>query len=85
MTLPLYAQTVDGITIGVTPTSNAPPGDIPDLLASANLAIEGQIALTWTAPQGNVGGVPLSNQAVAAYVIHYATFSVASLAGNTTS
>src|SRR5262245_25026170 len=81
--LPLYANAPDSIFIGVIPTSTAPPGDITDLVASANPVIEGQIALTWTAPQGNAGGVPINNQAVAAYVIHYATFSVVDLAGDT--
>src|SRR5690349_9672368 len=75
----------DTITIGVTPVSNAPPAAIADLLASANPVVQGQVSLTWTAPQGNAGGVPINNQAVAAYSLHYATFSVASLSGDTTS
>jgi len=80
-----YAANSDSIVIGVFPVSNKPPGDITDLVASANLAVEGQISLSWTAPQGNAGGQPIPNQTVAGYVIHYATFSVDSLAGNTTS
>ena len=81
----LYAQTTDTFLVGVTPISNALPAAVTDLLASANPAVQGQISLTWTAPQGNAGGVPINNQTVAAYSIHYATFSVASLAGDTTS
>src|SRR5882762_1631678 len=79
------AVAMDTITIGVMPVSNTPPAAVTDLLASANPVVQGQISLTWTAPQGNVGGVPVNNQSVAAYSIHYATFSVASLAGDTTS
>jgi hypothetical protein len=85
MALPLYAQNPDGITIGVTPLSPAAPDAVTDLLASANPVVQGQISLSWTAPQGNAGGVPINNQTVAAYSIHYATFSVASLSGDTTS
>src|SRR5215467_6535163 len=82
---PLYAQTTDTMLLGITPVSSAPPAVITDLMASANPVVPGQISLTWTAPQGNAGGVPINNQPVAAYSIHYATFSVASLAGDTTS
>src|SRR5262245_21023594 len=83
--LPVYANAPDSISLGVIPVSNSPPRVILYLVASANLAVEGQIALTWTAPEGNAGGVPINNQPVVAYIIHYATFSVASLAGDTTS
>ena len=69
----------------MTPVSLAPPAAIADLLASANPVVEGQISVSWTAPQGNVGGVPINNQTVAAYNIRFATFSVArDLSGDTT-
>lgn len=74
----------DTIGVGVTPISFTSPAAVTDLLASGNPAVEGQISLTWTAPQGNAGGVPINNQTVAAYTVRYATFSVASLAGDTT-
>jgi hypothetical protein len=83
MVAPLYAQNSDTITLTVSPKSNVPPAAVADLLASANPAVQGQISLTWTAPQGNVGGTPIPNLAVASYSIRYATFSVASLGGNT--
>jgi hypothetical protein len=78
-----FAQNSDRIMLGVTPTSGKPPGAITDLLASPNLSAQGQIALSWTAPQGNAGGTPIPNWTVASYSIQYATFSVASLGGNT--
>jgi len=83
MAVPLHA--VDTMQISVTATSIAPPAAVADLLASANPVVEGQISLSWTAPQGNVGGHPLMNWPVASYTLHYATFSVSSLAGDTTS
>jgi hypothetical protein len=82
---PVQASTTDTIRVGVRPVSNAPPGAVTDLLASANPVIQGQISLSWTAPQGNAGGVPIANQTVASYTVRYATFSVASLGNNTTS
>ncbi len=81
MAAPLSA--LDTIQLSVIATSNKPPAAITDLLASANPVVAGQISLTWTAPQGNVGGTPMLNWPVAAYSIHYATFSVDSLAGDT--
>lgn len=80
---PASAAQSDTIAIGVTPGSSAPPASISDLLASANPSIPGQVSLTWTAPQGNVGGVPLNNQSVLAYTIRYSTVSVVALGGNT--
>ncbi len=84
-TNPLYAKNPDTFGISLQPISSAPPGAIADLVASANPAIEGQISLSWTAPQGNAGGVPIANQPVVAYQVRYATFSVSSLLSNTTS
>ena len=81
---PAFAATSNTMRVGVTPTSQAPPDRVADLLASPNLAIEGQISLTWTAPQGNAGGVPINNQAVDHYIVRYATFSIDSLIGDTT-
>lgn len=84
-TEPLYAKNPDTVWLGVQPISSSPPDKITDLVASPNLAVQGEVALTWTAPQGNAGGTPINNQPVVAYLVHYATFSVASLTGNTTS
>jgi hypothetical protein len=78
------ASNPDTIQLGITPTDTVAPAAVTDLLASANPSVEGQVSLTWTAPQGNAGGTPIPNWPVASYVIHYATFSVASLAGDTT-
>src|SRR5205823_6090255 len=74
----------DTLRLGVTPTSKAPPAAVADLLASANPVVAGQISLTWTAPQGNAGGVPIANVTVSSYAVHIATFSVDSLLGDTT-
>jgi hypothetical protein len=82
---PAFANNPDSISIGVRPVSTAPPAAVADLSAAANPVIPGQVSLTWTAPQGNVGGYPIPNQPVASYTIQYATFSIDSLGGNTTS
>src|ERR1700687_4026061 len=82
---PLYAQNPDTIAVRVTPTSTKPPAAVADLLASVNPTVPAQAVLTWTAPQGNAGGTPISSQTVASYTVRYATFSVDSLAGDTTS
>src|SRR5258708_10998874 len=79
----VFAQNPDTIILGVAPISYVAPAAITDLLASANPAVQGEIALTWTAPQGNAGGTPMPNWPVGAYSIHYATFSVDSLGGDT--
>jgi hypothetical protein len=83
--VPVYAANPDTIHLGVTPISTAPPAAITDLLGSTNLSASGQISLSWTAPQGNQGGIPIPNQTVASYEVHYATYGVDSLTGNTTS
>lgn len=70
--------------IGVTPSSSVAPDPVANLLASANPSLPGNVSITWTAPQGNAGGTPIPNQTVASYEVRYATFSVDSLAGNTT-
>jgi hypothetical protein len=79
-----HAQNPDTFVASVIPVSAKPPAAVADLLASANPGIQGQISLTWTAPQGNAGGTPINNQTVGRYTIAYATFSIASLGGNTT-
>ena len=81
---PVHGQNPDSIKVGMQPISTKPPGAVTDLLASANPAVQGQISVSWTAPQGNAGGTPINNQTVASYAVGYATFSVDSLGGNTT-
>jgi hypothetical protein len=83
MAAPLYA--LDTMQIGVTATDNKPPATITDLLASANPVVAGVAALSWTSPQGNVGASPIANWTVGSYTVRYATFSVDSLLGDTTS
>src|SRR5205807_2652665 len=83
--MPAYAQAPDTIAIGVTPVSKTPPAAVADLMASVNPMVPAQAVLTWTAPQGNAGGTPIPNQKVASYAVRYATFSVDSLSGDTTS
>ncbi|OGR90508.1 MAG: hypothetical protein A2992_07485 [Elusimicrobia bacterium RIFCSPLOWO2_01_FULL_59_12] len=83
--MPAHAANPDTMVFRVRAGSTAPPDAITDLLASPNPGISGQISLTWTAPQGNAGGVPIPNVTVARYTIHAATFSVDSLLGDTTS
>jgi len=81
--MPVPLRAADTMNVGVIPTSTQPPASITDLLASANPVVEGQISLSWTAPQGNVGGHPMPNWPVAAYIVQYATFSVDDLGGDT--
>src|ERR1700749_4718848 len=73
---PVRAQNPDTLVASVIPISPKTPAAVTDLLASANPSIQGQISLTWTAPQGNAGGTPINNQTVAQYTIGYATFSI---------
>jgi hypothetical protein len=82
---PLEAANPDSLTLSVRAISLTAPAPVSDLLASPNPAVPGVIGLTWTAPQGNAGGTPIPNLIVASYTVHYATFSVVSLSGNTTS
>ncbi len=81
---PAYAANPDTFTIGMRATSPKPPAAVVDLLASPNLSVPGQISLTWTAPQGNAGGTPINNLTVENYSVHYATYSIDSLLGDTT-
>jgi hypothetical protein len=78
----LYAQNQDSMSVQVTPVSYKAPASINDLLAAANPAVEGLIALSWTAPQGNEGGTPMPNWPVAAYQVHFATYSIANMGGD---
>src|SRR5258708_4699598 len=64
------------IVLGVTVGNNTPPAPVSDLLVSPILTFNNLAELSWTAPQGNVNGVPFNNWPVALYHIHYATFSV---------
>jgi hypothetical protein len=82
---PAYAANPDTLTIGMRPSSPNSPAAIADLLASPTPGVPGEISLTWTAPQGNAGGTPINNLTVGKYSLHYATFSVNSLGGSTTS
>ena len=80
----IHAQSSDAMIASVKPVSTKPPAAVTDLLASGNPAIQGQISVSWTAPQGNAGGTPVSNLTVASYTVAYATYSVNSLSGDTT-
>jgi hypothetical protein len=79
----VHAQNPDTMVVSFRPASTAPPAAVTDLLASANPSVQGQIATSWTSPQGNVGGVPINNQTVASYTVYYATFSITSIGGST--
>lgn len=81
---PVYAANPDTLKIGMRASSPKPPAAIADLLASPNPGVAGQISLTWTAPQGNAGGIPINNLTIASYSIHIATYSIDSLLGDTT-
>src|SRR5258706_14878821 len=81
---PMARASPDIIRLAVSATSNQPPAAVADLLASPSLVTQGQISLTWTAPQGNAGNFPMPNWPVGSYAVRYATFSVASVAGSTT-
>lgn len=54
------------------------PDAVTDLTAAPGAGVESRVTLTWTAP-GNPNFVPMS-----AYQVRYATYSAASLAGDTT-
>lgn len=79
---PAYAANPDTLAVKVRAGSTTSPLAVTDLLASPSLTQYDQISLTWTSPQG-YGDIP--GAAVDNYSIHYATFSVDSLLGNTTS
>jgi hypothetical protein len=79
---PAYAANPDAVAIGVQAVSTAPPIAIADLLASANPSVPGQVTLSWTAPQAYANMVGVTVQS---YSVHYATYSVDSLLGDTTS
>ena len=83
--VPVYAANPDTSQLGVMPISLKPPAAVADLMASVNQTVPAQAVLSWTAPQGNAGGTPIPNQTVASYTVRYATFSVDSLGGDTTS
>ncbi len=82
MQTPAYAANPDTLALQVRAGSTTSPIAVSDLLASPSLSQYDQISLTWTAPQGysDIPGAAVEN-----YSIHYATFSVDSLLGNTTS
>jgi gliding motility-associated-like protein len=67
------------ITVTIVPDAY-PPAPVTDLEAISGVT-DGSINLSWTAPaeDGTMGG-----GAVSSYILKYATFSVNSLAGNTT-
>lgn len=65
----------------IIPDSASSPAAVTDLTAATNPAVEGEVLLSWTAPDGNT---PASGQRVAGYLVRMATFSVDDLAGDTT-
>src|SRR6476646_9726821 len=80
---PAYAANPDTIRLSVRTYSNTPPAAVADLLASPNPSIAGQVSLTWTAPQGYSSEI--TGATVQSYSVHYATYSIDSLLGDTTS
>lgn len=80
---PVHAAS-DSIALRVTPYTSdslSPPEAITDLSAATNPALEGEAVLSWTAPDGNS---PATGMTVAGYLVRMATFSIDSLAGDTT-
>lgn len=71
----------DSLTVTMTPRDIWPPAPVADLAASAGA--EGQMLLTWTAPDGNANVFATSSPA-AGYEIRVASFSVAEIGGSTT-
>jgi hypothetical protein len=73
------AATFDELTLRVTPiiSDSLPPNPVTDLAASPTIT-EGQAVLTWTEPSDQPSGN------VSSFIVRYATFSVDSLASNTT-
>jgi hypothetical protein len=76
------ANDTSQFTIRNTPKDIFPPEPITDLAGAAGA--EGQALLQWTAPDESHGVGRKPNVSVSSYTIHYATFSAADLAGDTT-
>jgi hypothetical protein len=74
----VWAANPAGFTLRVRCADVQAPNAVTDLAASPNAAVEGQIILTWTAP------ADLPTGDVSSYQVRYATFSVASVGGSTT-
>ncbi|HNC75089.1 MAG TPA: hypothetical protein PK362_09435, partial [Elusimicrobiota bacterium] len=77
--LPLGAAPTDSLSFTVSIVDADPPAAIADVSASSTVT-PGQAVLAWTAPDEDAGG--LNGEAVQSYVVKYATFSIASLGGN---
>lgn len=71
----------DALTVTITPKDVWPPAPVADLKASAGA--EGQILLSWSAPDSN-NNVFAASSPAAGYSIRIATFSVAGVGGSTT-
>lgn len=77
-----FGATTAEIELLVTPAvPDTPPTPITDLTAQTNPSAEGQVLLSWTAPDANTPPVELT---VSSYTVKMATFSVDSLLGDTT-
>lgn len=74
---PPAARAATDATLSVRPFSGVPPSAVNDLTLSAT-GVEGQLQLTWTAPTVFAGTT------LDAYEVRVQTFSLASVAGSTT-
>lgn len=77
--LPLGAAPTDSLSFTVSIVDADPPTAIADVSASSTVT-PGQAVLTWTAPDEDAVG--LNGEAAQSYLVKYATFSIASLGGN---
>ncbi len=75
------ASTSDSITIRMSVKDIWPPAPVANLTASAGA--EGQMLLSWYAPDSN-NNVFVASTPVSSYLIRIASFSVASVGGSTT-
>lgn len=75
-TVPAWAALTEDLNLTVNINDTYPPDSVTDLAALATVT-PGQVILTWTAPENNAW-IFTTTSAVNAYVVKYATFSVAS-------
>lgn len=76
------AAPADALTVTITPRDVWPPAPVASLTASSGA--EGQLLLSWYAPDSN-GNAFVSSTPVAGYAMRIATYSVASVGGSTQS
>ncbi|MEK7383534.1 MAG: fibronectin type III domain-containing protein, partial [Elusimicrobiota bacterium] len=75
------ASSADTLSVRIVPKDSWPPAPVADLTASAGA--EGQLLLSWSAPDGN-NNLFVASTPAAGYSMRIATFSVAGIGGSTT-